>query len=266
MAVAGNYAYLCDLSAGLTIVDVSNPASPIVTGSLDPGVMVDIAVEGSYVYAAASDMGLQVIDVSNPSLPFLVCTVDTLLAAQGIAISGDYAYVGDELALQVIDISDPASMFIQGSASLFIHGTAFTQFSSCLAVDGEHVYIGCQFGFDGVRIFPAQCPATLAIGDPANAVSPSALLAQNHPNPFARTTSIAFAMPAEVGGGSLEVFDALGRQVRVLARGATAVGRHAVTWDGRDSRGARVPSGVYFYRLTAGTYQEEKKMVVLRAP
>ena len=157
--------------------------------------------------------------------------------------------------MQVVDISDLSSMFIQGCA--------FTN-ADDLVVKEDLVYLAA--GPEGLRVFPAQCPATLAIGDAVGPVSSSALLAQNHPNPFARTTSIAFAMPAEVGQGSIEVFDALGRQVRVLVRGPISAGRYAITWDGRDSRGARVPSGVYFYRLTAGTYQEEKKMVVLSAP
>jgi hypothetical protein len=146
-------------------------------------------------------------------------------------------------------------MFIQGCASTIAYD---------VVVEEDLVYVAA--GSYGFRVFPAQCPATLAIGDPASVVSPWPLLSQNHPNPFARTTSIAFAMPAEVGQGSIEVFDALGRQVRVLVRGPISAGRYAITWDGRDSRGARVPSGVYFYRLTAGTYQEEKKMVVLTAP
>ena len=142
-------------------------------------------------------------------------------------------------------------------------GVEFTRFSA-VAVDGEYVYMGCQFGFDGLRIFPAQCPATLAIGDPVSAVSPSALLAQNHPNPFARTTSISFTMPAKVSGGMLEVFDALGRQVRVLARGAMAVGRHAVTWDGRDASGRPVASGVLLARLVAGDVRRACRVVLLR--
>ena len=256
VAVAGNYAYVADDAAGLTIVNVANPTAPVITTSLDTGEVLDVVVEGTYAYVAGRGRGLQVIDVSNPSLPFLVGTVNTPIDALRVAVVDNYAYVADAVGFQVVDISDPSSMFAVGGA--------YTNAAYDVAVAGECVYLAAHF--DGLKIFPSQCPATLAIGDPASAVSPSALLAQNHPNPFARTTSIAFAMPAEVGGGSLEVFDALGRQVRVLARGAMAVGRHAVTWDGRDSRGARVPSGVYFYRLTAGTYQEEKKMVVLSAP
>jgi hypothetical protein len=70
----------------------------------------------------------------------------------------------------------------------------------------------------------------------------------------------------KISGGRLEVYDVMGRQVRVLSKGVLPAGSHEVMWDRRDSRGVLVPSGVYFYRLTAGDYQEEKKMVALRAP
>ena len=110
----------------------------------------------------------------------------------------------------------------------------------------------------------SRSPSSCSNPEPILRVRASALLAQNHPNPFARTTSIAFAMPAEVGQGSIEVFDALGRQVRVLVRGPMSAGRYAITWDGRDNRGARVPSGVYFYRLVAGDLTATRKMIVLK--
>jgi hypothetical protein len=88
-------------------------------------------------------------------------------------------------------------------------------------------------------------------------------LAQNQPNPFNPTTRIAFGLsaPAHV---SLRIYDVAGRLVRVLAEGARPAGNYSELWDGRDSGGRAVASGIYFYRLQAGPFSETKKMALLR--
>ena len=88
-------------------------------------------------------------------------------------------------------------------------------------------------------------------------------LAQNAPNPFNPTTTIRFSLPAsqEVG---LAIFAADGKLVRTLVDGVKERGTHNATWDGRDTSGNPVSSGVYFYRLTAGKFSESKKMVLLK--
>jgi Tol biopolymer transport system component len=88
-------------------------------------------------------------------------------------------------------------------------------------------------------------------------------LAQNRPNPFARTTSIPFALPVE-SPVRLEVFDPQGRSVAVLAEGVFPAGFHAVEWDRRDGRGALARPGVYLYRLTAGAFRETRKLLLAR--
>jgi flagellar hook assembly protein FlgD len=50
----------------------------------------------------------------------------------------------------------------------------------------------------------------------------------------------------------------------VLRDGTRSAGLHRVTWDGRDSRGNTVASGVYFYRLDAGEFTDTKKMVLMK--
>ncbi len=88
-------------------------------------------------------------------------------------------------------------------------------------------------------------------------------LAQNHPNPFNPSTTIEFYIP-EGGPVSLCVYDVGGRLVRILVNGASEPGNYSVTWPGLDDIGNSVPSGVYFYRLTAGKKTISKKMVLLR--
>ncbi len=93
---------------------------------------------------------------------------------------------------------------------------------------------------------------------------PSTLsLSQNVPNPFAPSTTIAFELP-ERAFVSIVVYDVGGRLVRALTRGSRGPGRHAVDWDGRDSRGAAVASGIYFYVLDAGEKRLTNKMVIAR--
>ncbi len=83
-------------------------------------------------------------------------------------------------------------------------------------------------------------------------------LAQNYPNPFNPETTLAFSLP-EATEVQLTVYDALGREVAVLANGRLDAGRHTVRFDA-----GHLASGVYLYRLNAGGKQMTKSMVLLR--
>jgi hypothetical protein len=102
-----------------------------------------------------------------------------------------------------------------------------------------------------------------AIGDGIASPLAYALLG-NHPNPFNPTTEISFSLPedAEI---SLQIFDITGRRVKTLVTGSSyETGTHTVTWNGRDDRNRELASGVYFYRLEAGGFEQTKKMTLLK--
>ncbi len=88
-------------------------------------------------------------------------------------------------------------------------------------------------------------------------------LVQNYPNPFNPTTTISFAMP-QAGHAKVEVFNVLGRLIATPFNGQAEAGETQVVWDGRDNSGDQAASGVYFYRLSADTYTETKKMMLLK--
>jgi hypothetical protein len=88
-------------------------------------------------------------------------------------------------------------------------------------------------------------------------------LEQNSPNPFNPTTTIGYALP-EAAAVRLAVYDPEGRLVRVLTDRRMPAGRYSVAWDGRDVKGQRVASGVYFYRLVAGRFTDTKRMAILK--
>ncbi len=88
-------------------------------------------------------------------------------------------------------------------------------------------------------------------------------LYQNYPNPFNNSTEIRFglARPARI---ELVIYDLLGRKVNTIAGGEFAAGEYLVLWDGRDSDGNQVTSGVYFYILRDDGGSVSKKMVLLK--
>jgi hypothetical protein len=87
-------------------------------------------------------------------------------------------------------------------------------------------------------------------------------LSQNYPNPFNATTQIAFRLPAE-GTVSLRIYNLAGQLVREYEEYMSA-GQRSITWNGTNSSGERVASGVYFYKLEAGKYTDIKKMTLLK--
>jgi len=88
-------------------------------------------------------------------------------------------------------------------------------------------------------------------------------LFQNYPNPFNPSTRIRFTLPKRVHA-RLEVYNVLGQRIKTLLNSEMQAGRHEVVWDGRNSLGYRVGSGVYFYRLDAGKFVSAHKMVLLK--
>lgn len=88
-------------------------------------------------------------------------------------------------------------------------------------------------------------------------------LEQNVPNPFNPSTTINFSIPS-AARVDLVVYDVTGRRVATLVQHDMPAGRASVTWQGLDDRGNRVASGVYFYRLVAGSKLQTRKMVLLK--
>ena len=88
-------------------------------------------------------------------------------------------------------------------------------------------------------------------------------LRQNFPNPFNPLTTIRFDL-ARPGPVRLSIYDPRGRRVRVLVDATLPADRHERLWDGRDQRGARVSSGIYYSRLETAEGMFHRKMVLLK--
>ena len=88
-------------------------------------------------------------------------------------------------------------------------------------------------------------------------------LKANYPNPFNPTTTIAFDVP-EATDVTLEVYDMMGRRVATLINGQLNAGRYEAVWNARSDAGSMVASGVYIYRLRAGSFESVKQMVLMK--
>jgi endonuclease I len=92
---------------------------------------------------------------------------------------------------------------------------------------------------------------------------PAFRLHRNLPNPFNPATTIVFELPRE-GTVKVGVYDVSGRLVKVLADGEYPDGEHKVLWNGRDTDGREVASGVYFYKMRSEGFEAARKMILLK--
>lgn len=89
------------------------------------------------------------------------------------------------------------------------------------------------------------------------------VLHENYPNPFNPTTTIRYALPAE-SRVVLAIFNSAGQQVRTLVNTLQSAGEKTVQWDGTNSQGKRVSSGIYLYKLEAGNFIRTRKMILMK--
>jgi flagellar hook assembly protein FlgD len=89
-------------------------------------------------------------------------------------------------------------------------------------------------------------------------------LQQSVPNPFNPATAIPYDVPEGGAQVSIRIYDATGALVRTLVNEQRPSGSHRVVWDGLNSTGVHVSSGVYFCRMTSGAFAQSRRMVLLK--
>jgi hypothetical protein len=112
---------------------------------------------------------------------------------------------------------------------------------------------------------PGESNGTIGVGDDGGLGAAPRVVALRgpFPNPMAPGAALEIELPASATV-ELKVYDVTGREVRRLVQGAMPAGRHRAAWDGKDSRGSRVASGVYWFRLKAAGEVREARALLLR--
>ncbi len=119
------------------------------------------------------------------------------------------------------------------------------------------------FDVGEVFIFSGDSSIATGVKDNQSNLPRSFTLFQNYPNPFNGSTIISYTLLRK-SNVQLEVFNLLGEKVRRLIEKEQPAGAHRITWDGMDSMGNSLPSGVYLYRLKIGNESLVKKMVLIK--
>lgn len=238
--------YVADETAGMQIVDVSNPRDPVVLGSAygPPSDAMAVAVAGDYAYVADLAGGLAVVPRECLTyVPVFLAGFTATLSDGAIALAwsvGAGAAPGDFRLTAHRDGESWSVPFIAVAPDAW----RARDTSPGLVAGGTIVYSLRHRDAGGEWLEVASRSVTLT---PPMVVR----LHRNAPNPFNPRTTIRFDIPA-AGPVRLVVYDVAGRLIRVLADADLPPGTHESVWDGSDAAGRAMASGTYFVRLVAG--------------
>jgi len=231
------------------------------------------ALHGSSTMTGAFTLARPGGDVRGPVLVAGSATVSPMPLRGGdpatlLATLSDAEAGGGTVSAAEFSLGAAAAPAGSGTAMTGSFGTATVQASGVLPTNG--VVTGTTTIWVRGRDAANNWGAAYALSVPSvakgvvAAPEPIAIdfLGLPSPNPFHGATSIRFglAQPANV---RLELFDLAGRRVRTLASGVLEAGPHAVSWDGRDERGAEVGAGVYFVRFITPAKSFHARIVAL---
>ena len=129
---------------------------------------------------------------------------------------------------------------------------------------GNRIYVIEWGGGRGLwEIVLPQAATETAVAEAEGVVPAEFALAQNFPNPFNASTTIAFQL-AFASQVELAVYNISGQRVRTLISGSLPAGHHRLQWDGRNDRGEPAASGAYLYQLSAGDFVATRQLMLLK--
>ncbi len=151
------------------------------------------------------------------------------------------------------------------SANLITAGPNFTIASTGDVIfSAETVAIIPQFfvvGGGKLQVVSGAPPVSVETEDPL--IPDEFIVHQNFPNPFNPETEIRFALTKD-SHVVVRLFNVFGQEIRTLADTHYEAGFHSVRWEGKDSNGSPVASGIYLYQIQAGDFSQVRKMSLIR--
>jgi len=262
VAVIGDVAYVSSWNDGLWTIDVSDPAAPVQVGDLPGNYLNVVPGPGGLAFAVAFHQiyEVQVLDLSDPFQPAVVAHAPAGVDPRNLFLDGDVLYVAcGRMGVHAIDVSDPLQPVNFGNVLPDSLPGANSDGALDLQVRGDRVLVAS--GSEGFAVVPTGC---LSVVD-----APVADLGRDDPwltampNPFRESVDLGFTMERS-GPVRVDVLDVRGRMVRRLVDGTRDVGRHSLSWSGRDRTGRPVAAGVYFVRTERAGEVRATRLVRLR--
>ncbi len=177
-----------------------------------------------------------------------------------------YTTLGTTRTTQYNDASDSYSFYQQGYKTLFFIENYDTPYYH--TTNDRVETCNMKFAAEMTRI-----PLSMLVSQNGSAVMVNVednplmttrfILYPNYPNPFNPSTTIRYQLATD-DRVSLKIYNTLGQEIRTLVSGRKEAGVHDVTWNGRDHAGHIVASGVYIYRLQAGSQVKSGKMILTK--
>jgi hypothetical protein len=201
-------------------------------------------------------------------------SVDNLAPVVPVGLAGEQVYTPEGLQLTWDLNSEPdlsgyniyrgtSSGFIPGPVNFVASTPDTVTFDGGWTWEAAYWYKVAAVDIHGNESIYAVLGPDAVTGDDPMPVPDATFLSQNWPNPFNPVTNIGFGIK-EQAHVSLRIYDAAGRVVTTLIDESRPAGQYEVAWNGTEASGGAVASGVYFYRLKAGPFEETKKMILLR--
>jgi hypothetical protein len=271
--------------AFLSIVDVSDPADPVIlaTAPADFHDRVVVADDVLVAWSGGNDAGtgIQLYDLGDPGqltagirhpvdplavvakgrhlfvlkqggglVPLEIVNASTVLAGDALSLPYHWAsraaLAADTLYLDGgRAVVDVADPMTPRVIGSFAFGV--TRHATGMAATGDHLVLTCTAPVELYRLPLHGSQATAAPDDDGPPPAPHQAM-HAAPNPFNPRVTLSFAMP-HGGAARLEFFDARGRRVATRNLGALAAGPQRLRWDGRDDAGRTLPSGAYLARV-----------------
>jgi hypothetical protein len=285
----------------LVVLDVSEPATASIVGSLEDYGVAEVVMSGDVAYMGQPG-GMDAIDLSDPSAPGVIgsCNVSfgrMLLEGNRLYVTtGDNPQGGPPSRFKIYDVTnmlDPVELgrapappwgtdvdvvgdlaYITSGASgmhvydisvetapVLIGGGSVGVPARSVAVGSEFAYVAA--GSVGLQLMPLQCSGPTAVWASGTDAPAQTVLLVASSNPFFGSADLRIGLHT-ASNVQLTIYDTHGRRVCGVFAGALTAGQHLIHWDGLNDRAQAVPRGVYFARLTTPTTSATTRLVVLR--
>jgi hypothetical protein len=230
----------------VTIQGVNDPPEPFALETVDT-VFIDLEnIETdslSLAWAAAADVEEDtIIYIVTAELRALASAGGTVLINLDTTVTASPARIAYGLLAELIDEQD----LVNGELEWDV-----------IAMDG----VDSTWSANGPVVVLVDIQGTMGIED--DLLPMAFALYQNYPNPFNPTTIITYDLP-EATRVELVIYDVLGQHVATMKNARQEAGSYQVRWNGTNDSGAPVSTGLYFYRLNAGTNSATKKMIFMK--